>query len=64
MNLPYLAHTDPLFAECKILKLIDLHKFTIALYMFKHRDSFVGTDANPRLTINSSALVPILDVLN
>ena len=59
MNQPYLAYTDPLFAELKILKLIDLHKFKIAFFMFKHRDCFVGIDANPQLTRNSSALIPI-----
>ena len=58
MNHHYLTHTDPFFAELKIVKFIDEHKFTIALYMFKHRDCFVCTDADPRLTRNSSASVP------
>ena len=33
-GLHYLAHTDPLFARMKILKITDIYKFIIAQYMF------------------------------
>ena len=35
---PYLAHTDPLFYQSNILKIQDINKLMIALFMFKNRD--------------------------
>ena len=37
----YLAHTDPLFAPLKILKINDINKFVIAQYMF-HNVGYFG----------------------
>ena len=33
-NVPFLAHTDPLFFENKILKIYDMYKINIGIYMF------------------------------
>ena len=33
----YLAHTDPLFFQTKILKVSDIHKFQLGIYMFKKK---------------------------
>ena len=35
-NAPFLAHTDPLFFSNGILKIHDIHKLNIGLYMFEH----------------------------
>ena len=33
---PYLSHTDPLFKKYKILKLKDLYRLKIVVYMYNH----------------------------
>ena len=38
-NANYLAHTDPLFLRTKILKIFDIHKLKIAIYMFNNRNT-------------------------
>ena len=35
-NAPYLAHTDELFLENKILKIHDIYKLNVGLYMYDH----------------------------
>ena len=35
----YLAHTDPLFKQTNILKIKDLHKYLLCLYMYKLKSS-------------------------
>ena len=35
----YLSHTDPLFKRYKILKLKDIHRLKLGLYMYNHNDS-------------------------
>ena len=37
---PYLAHSDPLFSELKLLKLYDIHKYQILVYVYKNLDTF------------------------
>ena len=36
----FFAHTNRLFVELAVLKLPDLQRYMISLYMFKHRDRF------------------------
>ena len=36
----FLAHTDPLFRNCKILKIESLKKLALALYSFKNKNNF------------------------
>lgn len=36
----FLAHTDPLFYETKILKIADVHKFLLAIYVYKKFSKF------------------------
>ena len=38
-NAPFLAHTDPLFFSNSILKIHDIHKLNIGLYMYHHNSS-------------------------
>ena len=35
MQSDYLAHTDPLFSKLKLLKLDDLYKHQLGIYMYK-----------------------------
>ena len=35
-NAPFLAHTDPLFRSCKILKIHDIFKLNVGMYMYDH----------------------------
>ena len=36
---PFLAHTDPLFFANGILKIQDIHRLNIGLYMYQHHES-------------------------
>ena len=36
---PFLAHTDPLFFANGILKIHDIHRLNIGLYMYQHHES-------------------------
>ena len=37
---PYLAHTDPLFSDLKLLKLCDIHRYQVLVYVFKNLNLF------------------------
>ena len=37
---PFLAHTNQLLDDRMILKMIELHRFMIALYMHKNKNDF------------------------
>ena len=41
-NQPPLSHTNPLFSELKLLKLSDIYKYNIAIYMYKNIDKFAS----------------------
>ena len=43
---PYLAHTDPLFYELKLLKLCDIHKYQVLVYVFKNSNLFSSSTHN------------------
>ena len=44
-NQPFLAHTNVLFAECKILKLSEMSTLCVSVYLYKKRNKFklIGT---------------------
>ena len=44
-NAPYLAHTNNLFFNNRILKLDDINKYCTGVYMFKNRHLFVTTNS-------------------
>ena len=37
-GLPYLAHTSETFKNLKILKINDLYKYNLCIYMFQHKN--------------------------
>ena len=57
----FLAHTDPLFRELHILKIIDIRKLSLATYFYKHRHTLEEPlRANHRyLTRHRNRLRPI-----
>ena len=40
-DVPFRSHTSPLFKKFNILKLNDVYKFNLAVFMFKNRDKFI-----------------------
>ena len=59
----YLDHTDELFFNSKILKINDIHKYAVALHMFK-LENFDAFDRNHNYsTRNVSALLPAFNRL-
>ena len=40
VNAPFLAHTDPLFFSCNILKLNDIFTYSLCIFMFKNLNLF------------------------
>ena len=57
-NAPYLAHTDPLFHSNRILKIHDIYKLNVGLYMYdrQHLGQFIRNhDHNTR---NRDDLLP------
>ena len=57
----FLAHTDPLFQQLRLLKIIDIKKLALATYFFKHRHTLEEPlRANhPYLTRQRNRLRPI-----
>ena len=51
----YLAHTDPLFSKLKLLKLDDLYKHQLGIYMYKSAKGLLPDSM-------SSMVIPIHDV--
>lgn len=41
---PWLAHTDPLFATLKTLKIYDIYKFQLAVFMYQHHNNMLPSD--------------------
>ena len=63
-NTDYFAHTDPLFHSGGVLKISDIFRFSIGVYMFKHRNSFIQFGSHGYDTRNSSNLVPSFHRMN
>ena len=38
---PYLAHTDPLFSSCKIMKFDQIYHYRLCLYLFARKDNIL-----------------------
>ena len=53
----YLAHTDPLFSKLKLLKLDDLYKHQLGIYMYKSAKGLLPDSM-------SSMVIPIENVHN
>ena len=47
-NQPPLSHTEPLFSELKLLKVSDIYKYSLAVYMFRNIDLF-ATQLRPNI---------------
>ena len=47
-NQPPLSHTEPLFSELKLLKVSDIYKYSLAVYMFRNLDLF-ATQLRPNI---------------
>ena len=58
-----MAHTDPLFALLKILKINDIYKFAIAQYMFHNVGYFGDHRSNPYPTRNANQIAPLFQRL-
>ena len=48
------AHTSPIFSELKLLKLIDLNKYLILLFLFKYKHSLLPASCSHLVSINSN----------
>ena len=57
-NADRLAHTTPLFHQYKILKIVDVYRYFISVYIFKARKSGLFTSDPVRLTRNMDSAVP------
>ena len=53
------AHTNPMFARLKILKINDIYKFAIAQYMFHNVGYFGDRRNNPYTTRNANQIAPL-----
>ena len=56
---PFLAHTDNLFFNSKILKINDIYNLNLGLYMYQHRDSGLYDRTHTYATRNRANLVPV-----
>ena len=54
----FLAHTNELFYNSRILKIQDIYKLNIALYMFEHRNSGLYERTHSYGTRNRNNLIP------
>ena len=63
-NAPFLAHTDRLFQENKILKITDIYNLNIGLYMYDHRQTGLYVRTHTYNTRNRSDLIPNRPRLN
>ena len=57
-NSNYIAHTSPLFYKLGLLKLVDIHKFQAAVYMYKNQFNDMYIHNHGLNTRNSHNLVP------
>ena len=60
----FLAHTDPLFYRTQILKIHDIYRLNVAVYMFEARHSGEFDRNHPYPTRSYNDLVPIYARLN
>ena len=61
---PFLAHTNHLFFQYNILKVPDIHKFMVALYMFKNRHSPIFVRQHNYSTRFRNNLLPVFHRLS
>jgi len=54
----YLAHTNPLFSKFKLLKFIDIFKYSVSIYMFSHHSDEEFQTQHQIPTRNRNLLVP------
>ena len=55
---PYLAHSNELFFNSHLLKLDDIHKLSVASFMFKHNSRELYNRNHNYATRNSNLLLP------
>ena len=55
---PYLAHTDPLFFSNKVLKIHDIYKLQVGLYMYDNWESELYDRSHHYDTRNRDSLLP------
>ena len=53
-NSPYLAHTEPLFAKYSLLKLSDIHKWQVLLFMHKFKYAQLPKCCNHLFMLNTN----------
>ena len=58
MSQHYLAHTNDLFFQSKILKFNDIHKFIVCLYVHKNLNKFLNQNQHPYATRSRDLIVP------
>ena len=63
-NETYLAHTSKLFHDSAILKINDIFKFNVALFMFKNRNLPLFHNFHQHDTRNRNNLVPVFHRLS
>ena len=54
----FLSHTAPVFGSLKSMKVCDIHKYLVALYVFSHKSLFIRIRHNPYTTFENSSIVP------
>ena len=60
----FLSHTGPIFRRLEILKVGDIHKYLVALYVFSHKSQFIHNCPNPYTTRESGSMVPLFQRLS
>ena len=55
----YLAHSEPLFARLKILRVDDIYRFVLAQYMFHNRGSLIYRHPDAYHTRGANLLAPV-----
>ena len=61
----FLDHTDPLFRKTGILKISDIHRYLLSIYVFKNKDHFLSHEnIHNYATRNKSKLCPLFQRLD
>ena len=60
----FLAHTTPLFFRCGVLKLVDLYKYSLAIYFYKNNLESNFARHHSYRTRGATSLCPIFQRLN
>ena len=63
-NAPYLGHSTPLFYATKILKLVDIYKYNLSIYMFDHHQNPEFHRNHSYSTRNRTNLIPPFERLS